>query len=438
MFKLRGLDAVDHRFQVPLDHGAPDGETIEVFAREFVAPGPGADSRPWLVFLQGGPGFESPRPLGKDGWIGAAADRYRVLALDQRGTGLSTPHTARSIVSLGDTVAQAEHLRHYRADAIVSDAEWIRRELLGPDERWTVLGQSFGGFCVTHYLSRAPEGLSGAMITGGLPGLNVHADDVYERTFRLTAQKNEAMHRRFPGLRTQMRRVFERLLRGGVMLPGGDPLSPRRLQTIGAQLGFSYGATQIHYLFERAFIPGSDELSMTFLRGIENLQAYDTNPFYAILHELCYAQGRATDWSAERVRAHFPEFDVETALRGDGAPLLTGEMIFPWMMEEWTSLAPIASVANALSARDGWPTLYDEERLSRNAVPVSAVIFHDDMFVPADLSLKTADVIRGLDPWVTNEFEHDGLRADGPRVLGELIERMALSGAELSATSTAR
>jgi hypothetical protein len=46
------------------------------------------------------------------------------------------------------------------------------------------------------------------------------------------------------------------------------------------------------------------------------------------------------------------------------------------------------------------------------------------MFVPADLSLDTASRIQGLDPWVTNEFEHDGLRADGPRVLGGLIERL--------------
>jgi len=30
--------------------------------------------------------------------------------------------------------------------------------------------------------------------------------------------------------------------------------------------------------------------------------------------------------------------------------------------------------------------------------------------------------IRGLRPWITNEFVHNGLRADGERVLGRLID----------------
>ena len=428
MFRLSSLRAKDHRFQLPLDHAAPDGESIEVFAREFVVPGPGADERPWLVFLQGGPGFESPRPLGKEGWIGYAAERYRVLALDQRGTGLSSPLSASSITALGGPAAQVAHLRNYRADSIVKDCEAIRKELLGEGEKWTVLGQSFGGFCVTHYLSEAPEGLTGAMITGGLPGLSNHADAVYERTFRSTAEKNAKMHRQFPQLAESMSRVFQRIARGDVLLPCGDPLTPRRLQTIGAQLGFSYGAAQIHYLFERAFDQGRSggggELSTAFLRGVENLPAFDTNPFYAILHEACYAQGRATAWSAERTRAQFPRFDAEASLGAGEAPLLTGEMVFPWMMEEWGALRPLQAAADGLAEVDDWAPLYDVERLARNEVPASAIVYYDDMFVPADLSLASASVIPGLDVWVTNEFEHDGLRAAGPKILKSLIERL--------------
>ncbi|QDV09805.1 Proline iminopeptidase [Planctomycetes bacterium Poly30] len=424
MFKLSGLRATDHRFRLPLDHAVPEGPTIEVCAREFVAPGPGAETRPWLVFLQGGPGFESPRPTAKEGWIGYAAERYRVLALDQRGTGLSTPHTTRSLLELGSTAAQVEHLRHFRADSIVKDCEAIRCQLLGEQERWTVLGQSFGGFCVTTYLSIAPEGLAGAMITGGLPGLGNHADEVYRRTFPRTASKNAKMHRQFPELSDLMVRVFRRAAEGDVKLPCGDPLSQRRIQTIGAQLGFSYGAPQIFYLFERAFVPGTDELSITFLRGIENLQSFDTNPFYALLHEACYAQGRSTDWSAERVRADHAEFDARASLDRSEAPLLTGEMIFPWMFDEWTELRPLKPAAEALAKASNWPLLYDEAQLANNEVPVSAVVYHDDMFVPADLSLETAKKIRGLHPWVTNEYEHDGLRADGPRILSKLLESL--------------
>lgn len=47
-----------------------------------------------------------------------------------------------------------------RADSIVADAEVIRMVLVpgtNHDGRWTVLGQSFGGFCCVTYLSLAPE-----------------------------------------------------------------------------------------------------------------------------------------------------------------------------------------------------------------------------------------------------------------------------------------
>jgi pimeloyl-ACP methyl ester carboxylesterase len=88
-----------------------------------------------------------------------ALTEYRVLLLDQRGTGRSTP-VGPEIP--GATAAdQAEYLTQFRADSIVHDAEAIRREL-GVD-RWSLLGQSFGGFTSLTYLSFAPEGLREAM-----------------------------------------------------------------------------------------------------------------------------------------------------------------------------------------------------------------------------------------------------------------------------------
>ena len=93
-----------------------------------------------------------------------------MLLLDQRGTGLSSPVTAQSLRSIGYARAQAEYLRHFRADNIVRDAEAIRRQLVG-DRPWSILGQSYGGFCALRYLSAAPEGLEAALITGGIPSL---------------------------------------------------------------------------------------------------------------------------------------------------------------------------------------------------------------------------------------------------------------------------
>jgi hypothetical protein len=52
-------------------------------------------------------------------------------------------------------------LRNCRADSIVRDAELVRASLVpknNHDGRWSLLGQSFGGFCCVTYLSIAPQG----------------------------------------------------------------------------------------------------------------------------------------------------------------------------------------------------------------------------------------------------------------------------------------
>jgi hypothetical protein len=54
-------------------------------------------------------------------------------------------------------------------------------------------------------------------------------------------------------------------------------------------------------------------------------------------------------------------------------------------------------------------------------VPAAAAVYHDDMYVDTAHSLRTADAIRGLRTWVTDEYEHDGVRASGPRVLDRLL-----------------
>lgn len=89
--RLPGVVLSDHFLEVPLDHAVPDGERLTVYGREAVAAGREHEELPWLVFLQGGPGGASPRPLGRDSWLVRALDGYRVLLLDQRGTGRSTP-----------------------------------------------------------------------------------------------------------------------------------------------------------------------------------------------------------------------------------------------------------------------------------------------------------------------------------------------------------
>lgn len=52
---------------------------------------------------------------------------------------------------------------------------------------------------------------------------------------------------------------------------------------------------------------------------------------------------------------------------------------------------------------------------------MAAAVYHDDMYVDTAHSLETARSVRGLRTWVTDEFEHDGVRAGGPRVLDRLL-----------------
>jgi pimeloyl-ACP methyl ester carboxylesterase len=325
---------------------------------------------------------------------------YRVLMLDQRGTGRSTPVGELP----GQTPEQqAAYLRHFRADSIVRDAEWIRSAL--GVERWSVLGQSFGGFCVLSYLSQAPDALTAAFITGGVPPIGLHPDQIYRATYARILERNRRFYARYPGDRDRVRAVHERLQAEEVRLPDGDPLTSRRFRQIGSGLGMSDGAERLHYLLELPMdSPG-------FRYDVQHAMPFARNPIYAILHEACYADGHTTDWSCARVQP------VDFA---DDVTLFTGEHVFPWMFEDYAALRPLQAAAELL-AKEQWPALYDPERLRSNDVPVAAAIYAEDTYVESELSLQTAGVVRGMRPWLTNEYEHNGLRAAGDQILDRLI-----------------
>ena len=400
--RIPGLVITEHEFSVPLEHSRADGERISVFAREVADPD-GRD-RPFLVFFQGGPGFEAPRPMAhppSPGWLERALTEFRVLLLDQRGTGRSTP--VGGLPGL-NAQAQADYLANFRADSIVRDAELIRQAL--GVERWSVLGQSFGGFCVMSYLSLAPEGLREAFVTGGLAPLARPIDEIYAATYRRTLDRNRRYYERYPGDRDRVRQLCERLESGEVRLPDGDRLTARRFRQLGALLGMSTGAEELHYIVELA------PESPAFGHDVANTGEFARNPLYALIHEACYADGGTTRWSAERVLpadyASMPE-------------LLTGEHVFPWMFEDYGSLAPLREAAEILAERE-WPRLYDQAVLEANEVPAAAMVYAQDMYVERTFSEETAARIAGMRLWLTNEYEHNGLRADGARILGRLID----------------
>lgn len=401
--RVPGLVLVEHELDVPLDHDYPDGPTITVFAREVADPDGGRD-RPFLVFLQGGPGHEAPRPtrLPTDpAWLDRALRDFRVLMVDQRGTGRSHPIGTLPGMSPQE---QADHLALFRADSIVRDCEALR-VALGVD-RWSVLGQSFGGFCALHYLSSAPGSLREVLFTGGVPPVGRPVDDVYATTYRTMRERNERYHRTYPSDRARLGSLLDRIRDGGVVLPSGDLMTTRWFRQVGNALGMSDGAAALHFLLERD--PGSP----AFAHDLAAMLPFQgRNPLYVAIHEACYADGQATRWSAERV--------MPDDFRADET-LLTGEHVFPWCFEDDSALRPLAKAAGLLAERE-WPRLYDPEVLATVDVPCAAAVYAQDPYVHLDYSLETAALVPTLRPWVTNEYEHNGLRVDGDRVLDRLL-----------------
>ncbi|MFF9298483.1 alpha/beta fold hydrolase [Streptomyces sp. NPDC014764] len=418
-----GVVLTDRRFTVPLDHDNPSGETIELYAREVVARDKADRDLPWLLYLQGGPGFGANRFVGKPAWLGRALDDYRVLLLDQRGTGASTPANRQTLPLRGGAAGQADYLTHFRSDAIVRDCEAIRPQVTG-GARWTVLGQSFGGFCTVTYLSMAPEGLDTALITGGLPSLDAHADDVYRAAYPRIERKVAAHYARYPQDVERARRIADHLLTHDVVLPNGYRFTVEAFQSLGLMLGGGDGSHRLHFLLEDAFVPtpSGPALSDAFQEEVQGLLSFAGHPLYALIHEAIYAQdARPTAWSAERVRSEFPQFDAAKALAGDQPVLFTGETVHPWTFDCDPALRPLRETAELLAARTDWTSLYDPARLAANEVPAAAAVYHDDMYVDTAHSLATARTVRGLRTWVTDEFEHDGVRTGGPRVLDRLL-----------------
>ncbi|UZX03362.1 alpha/beta hydrolase [Arthrobacter sp. CDRTa11] len=428
--EFRGMRTAEHYFTVPLDHfghdavhpdrqAGPASETITVFAREYVSAAhteAEAQSLPWLLFLQGGPGGRGPRLASLGGWSKAAAKDFRILMLDQRGTGLSSPIDRNTLPLRGTPEQQAAYLEHFRADSIVADAELVRLALgSGP---WTIYGQSYGGFCALSYLSFAPGGVKEALITGGLAPLSGTADDVYRATFRRVAARNDEYFTWYPEDRTTVERIAAHLRQVREVLPDGGQLTVERFQMAGAFLGGNTRVDALHFLLEDAFTetPHGSRLSDAFLEQMQGIVSRQSNPLYALMHESIYGQGQATDWSAWRVLQEYPEF------RPEAEPLLlTGEMVYPWYFDQDPALRPLRDVAELVAAKKDWKPLYSPSRLAANTIPVAAAVYRDDIYVDRDLSLETAAAVRGLQVWETADFHHDGISDDGEAIFGRLL-----------------
>ena len=376
-----------------------------VFARVL-----GDPAAPALLYLQGGPGFPAPRQRFE--WVTHALERgYQVVLLDQRGTGRST-----RIDSATPELIRTDVLASLRADEIVADAEALREEM-GLD-RWDVLGQSFGGFCLMHYLAGRPEGVGKALFTGGVPSIGEGADEVYRATFAKLKHRHLQFNEAYPDAERMMREVCRHLEVQEELLPTGERLSARRLRTVGIELGREGGFESLARLFEAPFHRNS-RLRTDFLAEVGERVSFAKGPLYAAVHETIYGGTvpGATNWAAERVSCELAGFHPD-ASPDDEEFYLTGEHIFPFQFDEDPALRPFKQVAHELAEKDDWSNLYAGLRGDYDAY---AAVYTDDIFVPRELSLQTASAI-GAQVFETDTYQHDGLRHHGAAVLGRLLD----------------
>ena len=376
-----------------------------VFARIL-----GDPAAPALLYLQGGPGFPAPRQRFE--WVTHALERgYQVVLLDQRGTGRST-----RIDSATPELIRTDVLASLRADEIVADAEALREEM-GLD-RWDVLGQSFGGFCLMHYLAAHPEGVGRALFTGGVPSIGEGADEVYRATFAKLKHRHLQFNESYPHAERMMREVCRHLEAREELLPTGERLSARRLRTVGIELGREGGFESLARLFEAPF-HRNGRLRTDFLAEVGERVSFAKGPLYAAVHETIYGGTvpGATNWAAERVSRELDGFAPE-ASPDDEEFYLTGEHIFAFQFDEDPALRPFKQVAQKLAEKDDWSNLYAGLRGDYDAY---AAVYTDDIFVPRELSLQTASAI-GAQVFETDAYQHDGLRRHGAAVLGRLLD----------------
>ncbi|KAK4239815.1 Alpha/Beta hydrolase protein [Achaetomium macrosporum] len=437
-------------FEVPKNHAKPEAGSLKLFGRcvrkheRPIAPFPTSELEkkeklPYLVYLEGGPGFGNREPKNV-ALTRVALDRgYQVLYLDYRGTGLSTPINAHSVLAQGEPPEQANYLKLFRADSIVRDLEAVRlcltKDFDEGAKTWSIFGQSFGGFVSLTYLSKYPHGLREVFLTGGLAPIRRSAEEVYRATYRKVIERNQAYYKKYPEDIATVRRIVQYIISqpgSRIKLPAGGYLTAQLFLTIGLAFGGHGGLDEVHSLVLR-LATDLDQfgfLTRASLAALESQIPFDTHPIYAILHEAIYCRRHHSNWAAYRVGRGLPEFtwlaDAESALvvTSDSEPLyFSGEMVYPFHVADSPELKRMTEAAKILAHTREWgEDLYDEEQLRRNEVPVYAVSYIDDMYVDFEFARETAALVKGIKVRETNGWYHDAVRSKSEEVFAALFK----------------
>lgn len=155
---------------VPLDYSFPNDSQIEIFYRLMPTDNGGVSNsdKPILVVMNGGPGSPSSgyRALehdyqgeNEDDAFAELSKYFRILAVDQRGTGNSAP------LDLDDpSLPQEVIARFFDSDEHARDHAKVIDAVIPEGDTFFILARSYGGHIGFHYLTlegnrRQPAGL---------------------------------------------------------------------------------------------------------------------------------------------------------------------------------------------------------------------------------------------------------------------------------------
>ncbi|KAL3945135.1 MAG: hypothetical protein SGBAC_000803 [Bacillariaceae sp.] len=471
-------------------------------ASQYVQKASLKDAKDMCLYLQGGPGFGSPPPITglafSDGssWGAKALGTYkRIVLMDQRGTGRSTPITKQTLqqrfpdlflfdtdndidtddhtTKKGDLESQfvqrpkdhqkflagleqtTRYMAQFRADNIVKDAEAIKEALLvplepgspepGPRPYGCAIGQSFGGFCMMSYLSLIDHPPTICLLTGGIAPMLTPAFEAYSSLWERVKERSLQYYDMYPGDIPVVKTIVKKLMEAPQKLPSGGTLTARRFLQVGMGLGSSPSAfAGLHNKLANAFVQetGDDQVvvfTKAFLKSFDMDQPFDDYPIYYFLHEAIYADGpenSPTNWAANRAyenKIQTPsdfDYKLTSAMDSDAKPtLFFGEMVFPWMSEDYAECGDVGCqhLANALATKSDWPNLYNGEHMRQvlgdGRSRAAAASYLDDMYVDWECCKKVLSrggPLEKCKAYVTNEYQHSGLRDDGAKIFAKL------------------
>jgi pimeloyl-ACP methyl ester carboxylesterase len=207
-----------------------------------------------VAFFNGGPSSSSH---GSYGIIEQHSESkiLNFVYIDQRGTGCSDPYP--NDLNL-DT---ASRLAHYTSRSIVRDSEVIRKTLLGPNKKWKIFGQSYGGMIVHRYLEMAPE----SIISAHVHGYAIMSDQVEWMKLRILSQKRvlEDYFRLYPQDKNDLANVKAMIKNDQCFTEEGVSIcGPILMDTLRHPLGFHNTWEYMHWWIENLAIYIKEQPSM--------------------------------------------------------------------------------------------------------------------------------------------------------------------------------